>query len=59
MIANRNVSIIQDEEGKSIVLINDKKFRGLSRDDWKIIEQYLMGYIGDCYVIIYFLLLCS
>ncbi len=35
MIENRNVSIIQDEDGKSIVLINDKKFRGLSRDDWK------------------------
>ena len=51
MIKNRNISIIQDEDGKSIVLINDKKFKGLSKNDWKIIEQYLMEYIGDCYEI--------
>lgn len=51
MITNRNITIIQDEDGKSIVLINDKKFKGLSKDDWKIVEQYLMGYIGDCYEI--------
>ena len=42
MIKNRNISIIQDEDGKSIVLINDKKFKGLSKNDWKIIEQYLI-----------------
>lgn len=51
MINNRNISIIQDEEGKSIVLINDKKFRGVTKDDWKEIEQYLMQYIGDFYEI--------
>ena len=27
MIDTRNVSIIQDEDGKPIVLINDKKFK--------------------------------
>lgn len=51
VIDNRNVSIIQDEDGKSIVLINDRKFRGLTKDDWKEIEHYLMRYIGDFYEI--------
>lgn len=51
MINNRNISIIQDEDGKSIVLINDKKFKGLTKHDWKEIEQYLMRYIGDFYEI--------
>lgn len=51
MIDNRNISIIQDEDGKSIVLINDRKFRGLTKDDWKAVEHYLMRYIGDFYEI--------
>lgn len=51
MINSRNISIIQDEEGKPIVLINDKKFRGLTKEDWKTIEQYLMKYIGAFYEI--------
>lgn len=49
----RNVSIIKDEEGKNIVLINDKRFKGLSKDDWKDIENYLKSYIGEFYEIVY------
>lgn len=51
MIDTRNVSIIQDEDGKPIVLINDKKFKGITREDWKEVEQYLMQYIGTFYEI--------
>ena len=51
MIDNRNVSIISDEYGKNIVLINDRKFKGLTKEDWNLVEKYLMGYIGDCYEI--------
>ena len=45
MIKNRNVSIITDENNNQIVIINDKKFKGLSKDDWQQIEKYLKGYI--------------
>ncbi len=51
MIENRNVSIIKDENGKQIVIINDRKFKGLTREDWEQIEIYLKGYISDCYEI--------
>ena len=52
MIDNRNISIIPDIEGKNIVIINDRRFRGLTKDDWKQIEIYLKGYVSDCYEII-------
>lgn len=51
MINNRNVNIITDENGKNIVIINDKRFKGLTKDDWVQIENYLKGYITDCYEI--------
>ena len=51
MINNRNVSIITDDEGGHIVIINDKKFRGLTKSDWDLVEEYLKGYIMDCYEI--------
>ena len=34
MIDNRNISIIPDIEGKNIVIINDRRFRGLTKDDY-------------------------
>ncbi len=49
--SNRRVSIITDEENNRIVLINDKKFRGLSKDDWAEVEHYLMQYVGKYYEI--------
>lgn len=51
MINSRNVSIITDDEGCRIVIINDKKFRGLTKEDWDIVEEYLKGYVMDCYEI--------
>lgn len=51
MINNRNVSIITDDEGENIVIINDKKFRGLTKRDWDLVEEYLKGYVMDCYEI--------
>jgi len=51
MIENRNINIITDADGNKIVIINDKKFKGLSKDDWLQIEKYLKGYISDCYEI--------
>ena len=51
MTSNRNVNIITDENNRKIVIINDKKFKGLTKDDWKQIEIYLKDYISDCYEI--------
>jgi hypothetical protein len=51
MIDNRNINIIKNEDGNQIVIINDKKFKGLSKEDWEMIEKYLKGYISDCYEI--------
>lgn len=48
---SRNVHIIEDEEGKKIVLINDKCFKGLDKKDWKDVEVYLTRYVGECYEI--------
>lgn len=50
---NRSVSIICDENGEKVVLINDKKFKGLSKEDWSEVEAYLKQYIGDYYEIAY------
>ena len=47
------VNIIQDDEGKNVVLINDKRFKGLSKDDWKEVEDYLKNYIGEFFEIAY------
>ncbi len=52
MIINRNISIINDEDGKSIVMINDRRFKGLNATDWKLVETYLKGYVSDCYEIL-------
>ena len=51
MIENRNVNIITDADGKKLVLINDIRFKTKVRDDWTVVEEYLKGYIGDCYEI--------
>lgn len=47
----RNVIIITDIDGRKIVLINDKKFRGMNKADWKEIEEYLTQYIGEYFEI--------
>lgn len=47
----RNVEIVHDTNGKSIVLINDIRFKGKTKEEWDKIEMYLREYIGSCYEI--------
>ena len=46
-----NVTTITDPEGKKIVLINDIRFRGKTKEEWKEIENYLKEYVGRYYEI--------
>ncbi len=48
---NRNVNVIYDTDGKRIVLINDIRFKGKKKEEWKEVEKYLMEYVGNCYEI--------
>ena len=49
--SDNRISIIQDENGKSIVLINDVRFKSRRNIDWERVEEYLKEYIGNCYEI--------
>ena len=40
------MKIIQDLDGKSIVLIHDIRFKGRQNIEWKEVEKYLKGYVG-------------
>ncbi len=48
---NNNVTTITDPEGKKIVLINDIRFRGKTKEEWNEIERYLKEYVGQYYEI--------
>lgn len=48
---SKNVNIIVDSDGTKIVLINDIRFKGKKREEWKEIEKYLVEYVGRCYEI--------
>lgn len=47
----RNVNVITDLDGRKIVLINDIRFKGKRREEWKEIEKYLIEYVGQYYEI--------
>lgn len=47
----RNISIIKDTDGNSIVLINDILFKSRRSIDWDEIEQILRKFIGEYYEI--------
>ena len=47
----RNVSVIQDAEGKDIVVINDIIFKGKRSVNWKDVREYLEKYVGEFYTI--------
>jgi len=47
----RNVSVIQDADGKNIVVINDIIFKGKRSVNWKAVRAYLKQYIGEIYEI--------
>lgn len=45
---DKKVDIIKDADGKSIVVINDLRFKGRRSVDWNIVEDCLKEYIGQC-----------
>lgn len=49
---DQRIHIIQDENNKSIVLINDIRFKSRRNIDWNEIEEYLKEYIGNIYEIL-------
>ena len=49
---NDNVNVIKDEQGNSIVIINDIRFKGKQHIEWSVVEQYLKEYVGQCYEIL-------
>ncbi len=49
---NSKVSIIYDECGKSIVVINDILFAGKRTIDWESVKDYLKRYINEKYEIV-------
>ena len=51
MDRERNVSVIEDLDGRKIVMIHDIRFRGKRKINWKEVEQYLKQYIGEVYEI--------
>lgn len=48
----RNINIINDEDGNSIVIINDIRFKGKQHINWEDVEVYIKEYVGCCYEII-------
>lgn len=45
----RNVSVIQDAEGRKIVMINDIRFKGKRAVNWDDVKEYLKQYVDDVY----------
>lgn len=48
----KKVNVICDEDGKSVVLINDIRFKTRRTIDWEKVEEYLKEYIGNYYEIL-------
>ena len=46
-----NYSVMKDADGRSIVIINDIRFRGKRKINWDEVEAYLKQYIGEFYEI--------
>jgi transcriptional regulator with XRE-family HTH domain len=47
----RNISVIQDIDGRKIVVIHDIQFKGKRSIDWKVVRGYLQQYVGEIYTI--------
>ena len=47
----RNVEIVHDIDGKSIVVIHDIRFKGRQNIEWKEVEGFIKEYVGSCYEI--------
>lgn len=50
---DKKVDIIKDADGKSIVVINDLRFKGRRSVNWNVVEECLKEYIGQCAEILY------
>jgi len=51
MRLENNITFITEPTGKKIVLINDFRFKGKTKEEWIEIETYLKEYIGKYYEI--------
>ncbi len=51
-VQNGKIDIVKDEAGKSLVIINDIRFKGRRGIEWKEVESYLKEYIGKYYEIL-------
>lgn len=49
---NSNTFIIKDVDGKTIVVINDIRFKGKRTIKWDEVEEYLKEYVGECYEVL-------
>ena len=47
----KNINIITDLDGRKIVLINDIRFKGKTKEEWNEVEEYLKEYVGKFYEI--------
>ena len=47
----RKINIIEDLEGRKIVMIHDARFKGKTKEEWSEVEDYLKEYIGEFYEI--------
>ncbi len=47
----RNIEIIINDDGLRVVRINDVRFKGKNKEDWKKVENYLKEYVGEYYEI--------
>lgn len=48
---DRNVEIVHNIDGSSIVVIHDIRFKGKRKINWKEVETFLKEYVGKCYEI--------
>lgn len=48
---DRKIDIVEDLDGRKIVIIHDIRFKGKRKINWKEVEIYLKEYVGTCYEI--------
>lgn len=45
---DKKIDIVKDNDGNSIVVINNLRFKGRRSVDWNVVENCLKEYIGQC-----------
>ena len=48
---DRRISVIEDLDGKKIVVINDIIFKGKRSINWNEVEEYLRRFVGESYIV--------